>query len=156
MDEQAYRLHYSSVVRFLIGFGAGDAEDLAQETFVRFERSGNDVPADRARFWLIRVARNLALNELRRRRVRERAAALEVVVRQADPEVSLERRGELERCLTMLQSLPDDQRAAIILRDVEELSYAEIAATLDVDVSKVKSDLFRARHRLREQLGGKR
>ena len=152
---RAYRLYYRSVARFLTGFslGAIDADDLAQETFLRLARDGGAIPTDRVRFWLFRVARNLALNELRRGRT---WTAVRTLLRGSatagDPESALARRQEVERCFALLRALPDEWRATIILRDVEGMSYAEIAATLEVTVAKVKSDLFRARTRLREEL----
>jgi RNA polymerase sigma-70 factor (ECF subfamily) len=156
LDERTYELHYASIVRFLTGFGVGDAEDLAQETFLRFARANVAIPPERTRFWLFRVARNIALNEIRRRRIRERGSVVDAPRQDESVETTLAAREDLARCLTMLQSLPEEWRATIILRDVEELSYAEIATTLGVEVSKVKSDLFRARTRLREQLGRRR
>jgi len=152
---RAYRLYHAPIARFLAGFGLGviDADDLAQETFLRLARDGGAIPADRVRFWLFRVARNLALNELRRGRT---WSAVRTLLRgsttSADPESVLARRQDADRCLALLRALPDEWRAAIILRDVEGMSYAEIAATLEVTVAKVKTDLFRARSRLREEL----
>ena len=152
---RAWRLYHAPVARFLAGFslGAVDADDLAQETFLRLARDGASVPAERVRFWLFRVARNLALNELRRGRT---WSAVRTLLRgsaaTADPESSMARREEIDRCFALLRALPDEWRATIILRDVEGMSYAEIAATLEVTVAKVKTDLFRARMRLREEL----
>ena len=154
----AYRLHYPAVVRFLAVFAGGsvDAEDLAQEAFVRLGRPGADVPADRVRFWLIRVARNLALNELRRRRpAASLDAAGEVRDPANDPETALLSRDALKTCAAALQSLPEQWRSMLLLRELEEMSYAEIAAMLGVSAAKVKSDLFRARMRMRELLGRK-
>ena len=78
MDELAttYEAEYPVIVRFAEGMlaGNGDGHDIAQEAFLRLRRS--DVPAARTRFWLLRVARNLALNELRRRRRFERVRLL--------------------------------------------------------------------------------
>ena len=153
--ELAYRLHYPAIVRFLIGFGGGavDVEDLAQEAFLRLGR-GSDVPSERVRFWLIRVARNLALNELRRRRP---VASLDAIAAardpSRDPEAALLRRDELRSCVDALRDLPEQWRSIVLLRELEEMSYAEIAALLDISIAKVKSDLFRARMRLRELLG---
>lgn len=159
VDEEAlalaYRLHYPAIVRFLVGFGGGsvDVEDLAQEAFVRLGRPGFEVPPDRVRFWLIRVARNLALNQLRGRRT---TASLDAVagVRDPsrDPEAALVSRSELQQCVAALHTLPEQWRSMLLLRELEEMSYAEIAAMLDISVAKVKTDLFRARTRLREIL----
>lgn len=148
-----YRAVYPSVVRFAEGMlGApADAHDIAQEAFVRLSRS--DVPSDRARFWLFRVARNLALNELRRRR---RLEALKRLVgwmtRPATPFETLARREDERRLHSSLDRLPEHLRAPLLLREWESMSYGEIASALGVTVEKVRSDLFRARQRLRDSL----
>ena len=154
----AYRLHYRAIVGFLRGFGGStvDVEDLAQEAFLRLGRPGSAVPPDRVRFWLIRVARNLAINELRRTR---RDVPLDAIGAaydpEPDPEATVISRDDMDVCIAALRSLPEDWRSMVLLRELEGMSYTDIAALLDVPVSKVKTDLFRARTRLREMLGRK-
>ena len=154
---------YPSLCRFLeclLGgraVGAAAAQDLAQESFLRLHRAGLDsFPAGEARFWLFRVARNLALNELSRRQTRHKffdrvAGAFRAHV--PGPEEEFEMAETKERVRGMLTALPEHQRAALLLREQEEMSYREIAEVLQVSEAKVKVDVFRARTTLRESWG---
>ena len=143
----AYAAFHPQVLRFLRGMlaGRGDAADLAQEVFLRLHQSGDGAPeGERVRFWLFRVARNLAINELRRHSIRERLRAfVRPFGKSEDPHERVEIGGE---------PLLYGNRAALLLCEWEEMSYDQIAATLDVSVAKVKSDIFRARQTLRAAL----
>jgi len=150
----AYAHHYPQVERFLRGMlaGRGDAPDLAQEVFLRLHARGPAAAGEaQVRFWLFRVARNLALNELRRWTLRDAMRPLLALLAapQPTPHDALVRDEDRRRLLAHLAKLSADQRAALLLREWEEMSYDEIAATLEVSVAKVKSDLFRARQALR-------
>ena len=155
----AYAAFHPQIVRFLRGMlaGRGDASDLAQEVFLRLHTSGSAPEDERLRFWLFRVARNLALNELRRNSIRDRLRAfLRPLASHDDPHervVQDERRRQIARQLAKLRP---DHRAALLLCEWEEMSYEQIAATLDVSVAKVKSDIFRARQALRAALESQR
>ena len=147
---------YPSLCRFLeclLGGHALVAQDLAQESFLQLHRTAwGTIPAGEARFWLYRVARNLALNEFRRVRTRHRLfdRVVEAVrPRTRTPEEEYERQEREELVLSMLKGLPEDQRTALLLREQEQLSYREIADVLGVSESKVKTDIFRARAALR-------
>lgn len=147
---------YPSVVRFLRSL-TGDgplARDLAQEAFLRLFQAG---PAGSgqgaARFWVFRTAHNLAINETkRRRRWRRLSAHLGRLAGGAAPgpqEIS-ERREQALAQIRLLRELAEDRRAALLLRELEGMTYAEIASTLGVSLAKVKADIHRARTRLRE------
>ena len=150
---------YPSLCRFLAcllggqGASATTAPDIAQDAFLQLHRTGfENFPAGEARFWLFRVARNLALNELGKRQTRQRL--FEKVVdsfraRVAGPQEEFEMAELKTRVLDMLKLLPEDQRAALLLREQEEMSYREIAGVLDISEAKVKVDVFRARTALR-------
>jgi len=155
----AYATFHPQIVRFLRGMlaGRGDASDLAQEVFLRLHASGSAAPeGERVRFWLFRVARNLAINELRRVSIRDRLRAFirPFAAHDDDPHervIESERRRLVAKHLAQLRP---DHRAALLLCEWEEMSYEDIAVTLDVSVAKVKSDIFRARQSLRTALGG--
>ncbi|HEX7831780.1 MAG TPA: RNA polymerase sigma factor [Thermoanaerobaculia bacterium] len=151
--DEAYAQHYPGVLRFVRGMlGArGDAADVAQETFLRLHAQRPD--ASEVRFWLFRVARNLAINELRRVSIRERLAHLIAFSPPRDPQALTIAEEERRRLGDALAKLPADQRAALLLREWEGLSYDEIASTAGCSVAKVKSDLFRARQTLRAAFG---
>jgi len=149
---------YPSLCRFLeclLGGRAALAQDLAQESFLQLHRTAwGTVPPQEARFWLYRVARNFALNEFRKGRTRNRLLdrVVEVMrprIRTPEEEYELLERQQL--VIDMLQSLPEDQRVALLLREQEQLSYREIGQVLSVSESKVKVDIFRARSALRDR-----
>lgn len=152
---QIFNEHYNSLCRFLecMTGGRSLAQDLAQECFLKFYNlPARELPADEARFWLFRVGRNLALNELSKGRTHRRLFDKIVEAfrpRALNPERQLEQRERLSLINEMLDTLPEGQRATLLLREMEEMSYREIAQVLRVSESKIKIDLFRARHALR-------
>ncbi len=153
-----YNETYPGLCRFLeslLGRGDGAAQDIAQESFLRLcQNELADTPAPEIRFWLFRVARNLALNELAKGRTSlkfwQRAA--EIFNRKnCNPGEQIERNETKNLLLALLDILPEQQRSALLLREREEMSYREIALVLNVSESKVKVDIFRARTKLREK-----
>ncbi len=146
--------------------GAGiDPEELAHEVFVRVWKSAHRYePSARLSTWLFAIARNLVLNEIRYK-TRHPAVSRDALLEEGHPEAegpatSAARQpdaalleAELHEAIDRaLQSLPENQRTAIVLRRYEDVSYEEIATILEVSVSSVKSLLFRARTTLREML----
>lgn len=161
-DEFALMFHelYPGLCRFIAcllgGRGtSGIAQDIAQESFLQLHQRGlRSLPAGEARFWLYRVARNFALNELNKGHTRQRLFSKVVDVFRAHvptPEEEFELAERQDLVVDMLRTLTEPQRAALLLREQEELSYREIAAVLNVSESKVKVDVFRARTQLRER-----
>jgi len=149
---------YPSLCRFLeclLGGRVELAQDLAQESFLQLHRTAwETVPHGEARFWLYRVARNFAINEFRKSHTRYRLLdrVVEVMTpRTRNPEQEYETQERKELVLTILSTLPEDQRVALLLREHEQLSYKEIGQVLNVSESKVKVDIFRARAALRER-----
>jgi len=149
---------YPSLCRFLeclLGGRVAMAQDLAQESFLQLHRTAwGTLPVGEARFWLYRVARNLAINEFRKSNTRYRLFDRVVEVmspRTRNPEQEYETQERKELVLDMLRTLPEDQRVALLLREQEQLSYREISEVLNASESKVKVDIFRARQALRER-----
>lgn len=148
---------YPNLCRFLESLLGRDnqAQDIAQESFLRLcQTDVGLIAASEIRFWLFRVARNLALNELDKGRTqikfRHRVGEL-FRFSNPTPEELLEQ-NEMQIILReMLNSLPEHQRSALLLREQEAMSYREIAFVLSVSESKVKVDIFRARIALREK-----
>jgi RNA polymerase sigma-70 factor (ECF subfamily) len=141
---------------------AAEVEDLAQEAFVRAYRAFPSFdPGGPAKVstWLLTIAMRLALDARKKKRVEhdasdpgeaERAAASARA--QGTPEAAVERR-ELGRAIAeAAMTLPDDQRAALVLAEMHGLSIAEIAEALDVPENTAKTRLFRAREKMREAL----
>jgi RNA polymerase sigma-70 factor (ECF subfamily) len=148
---------YPSLCRFLeclLGGRAALAQDLAQESFLQLHRTAwGTLPPGEARFWLYRVARNLAINEFRKGQTHFKLFDRVVETmrpRTRNPEEELETKERHQLVRDMWQSLPEDQRVALLLREQEELSYREIGTVLNISESKVKVDIFRARTALRE------
>jgi RNA polymerase sigma-70 factor (ECF subfamily) len=132
-----------------------DADDAAQDAFLsaldRIETYDRTRPFGP---WLIRIAQNAAIDLLRRRSVRQAEPLNEAVTAKGrtphQHAESAEVRDALRRALN---GLPERQRAAITLFDVEGWAHAEIAEALGVPEGTVRSDVFHARRRLREALG---
>jgi len=139
-----------------------DSEDLAQQVFIRVWNSAARYrPTAKFTTWLFKITRNLVFNELRRRK-RHPVTALEHENEEHHfqapdhnakaPDVSL-LDGEMQEAIQKaIDSLPEIQRMAIVLRRYEEMPYEEIAEVLKISVPAVKSLLFRARTDLRERL----
>jgi RNA polymerase sigma factor (sigma-70 family) len=150
--EQVFRAAYPRVVAVaarVLGSRDG-AEDVAQETFLTFGRSA--VPAGEAAGWLSVAAAHTALNHLRtgrRRAAREESAAADAVAPDvADAVLVLDERRRVRRALA---KLPRKQAVALVLRH-SGLSYAEVAAALDMSVSSVGTTVRRAESALRREL----
>ena len=137
-----------------------DAQDCAQEAMVRIYRAMGSFKGQSAlATWIYRITMNSCLDELRRRKARK-VTSLDSLVDNGwsptdtgdTPEehgLRVEKQNALNQAI---QSLPDDMRAAIILRDVKGYSYDEIASILDANVGTIKSRISRGREKLREIL----
>jgi RNA polymerase sigma-70 factor (ECF subfamily) len=142
---------------------SADADDLAQDTFVRAYRALPKFRGDSLfRTWLYQIAVNVVRSHLDRERrqrwswlpwapgedadpqpIEERLAAPD------DLELGVVRRDAIDRALS---TLPDDMRAAVVLRDVHGLEYREIADVLAIPLGTVESRIYRARQRLKPLL----
>ncbi len=151
--EEVFRRDYQMVVGVASRvLGARDeAEDVAQEVFLAF--SGTSVPAAQARGWLSVAAAHTALNVLRsgrRRTSRETAAAgYDAVV--ADAAMAVVAREERSSVRAALARLPRKQAVALLLRH-SGLSYAEVAAALDISTGSVGTTVRRAESAWRKEL----
>jgi len=145
--------------------GELDAEDLAQQVFIRVWKSAPRYrPTAKFTTWLFKIARNLVFNELRRRKrhatqpletgtIEDGVPQVQAVDPAAKPPDTLLIDAELQDAIqAAIDQLPETQRMAIILRRYDEFSYEEIAEIMDLSVPAVKSVLFRARADLRERL----
>jgi RNA polymerase sigma factor (sigma-70 family) len=151
------------LVRHLTG-DAGDAEDVVQETYVRaWQRLGELRDPSAVRGWLSRIAKNLAYDRRRRERSQPtEPATLELLGsrlgerRSAEEQLALA--SEWAAVRTALAALPDKHREVLLLREVEDMSYDEIADLLGLAVGTVESRLHRARQALAKKLtrGGRR
>lgn len=133
-----------------------DAADAAQDALVKVWRGIADVEPERQRAWAARVARNAALDLLRRRNVRPRPSAADPIYEPTsalplpdDHAEAADMRTEITRCLDRLD---EPYRSILVLREIEGLAYAEIADALDLPLNTLKVYLLRARRRFRDAL----
>ena len=150
-SDRVYRLAYR-----LTG-NRPDAEDLTQEVFVRVFRSLSTFSPGTIEGWLHRITTNLFLDQARRKqRIRfdplsdERAERLSSAL--PAPEVAYADQTFDDDVEAALATLPPDFRAAVVLCDVEGLSYDEIGVILDAKIGTVRSRIHRGRKMLREAL----
>jgi len=137
-----------------------DAQDCLQESMLRIYRSiGSFKGQSSFGTWVYRITMNTCLDELRRRKNKQNTSLdslLEVGWSPSDSEHTPEKhavQAELRQNLhAAIQDLPEDMRAAIVLRDIQGLAYEEIAQALDVNVGTIKSRISRGREKLREKL----
>ncbi|HEX5217698.1 MAG TPA: sigma-70 family RNA polymerase sigma factor [Vicinamibacterales bacterium] len=131
---------------------AAEAEDVVQEACVRAMRYFASLRGDDARGWLFAIVRNTWYSRVGRRKSVS-TAPLDHDVHDRpdsglDPEALLLRQGSVERVHAAVARLPADFREVIVLREIEGLSYKEIAAIVQVPIGTVMSRLARARERL--------
>jgi len=157
--DQLLRRHYDrihAVCRRVTG-GTRDADDACQEALIKIVRN---LPRfdGRSSFgtWAYRIATNASLDELRKRQRRPGLHAVDESRRpeMADPTADRHTERLPDRLLLddALDRLPEDLRIAVVLRDVADLDYAEIAEVLDVPVGTVKSRISRGRSALAAEL----
>jgi RNA polymerase sigma-70 factor (ECF subfamily) len=141
------------------------AEDLAQEVFLRVYRARKQyTPSAKFTTWLFRIATNLALNSVRDNRYHKLETSLDATaeddsaplmeLRSPDMRIDehLMERARAEIIRRAIWSLPEKQRAAVLLHKYEEMDYGEIAKIMECSESALKSLLFRAYETLRVQL----
>jgi RNA polymerase sigma factor (sigma-70 family) len=147
--EQLYRRHAAEIYRYALGLlgNTADAEDVAQTTFLNAYRAfqSGQQPLH-ARNWLITIAHNVCRMRWRQAGHRPREVALEDAPEPAAPEYE---RPDLDGVLRALGRLSFNQRAALVMRELEGRSYREIAEVLGISTGAVEALLFRARRRLR-------
>ncbi len=157
--DEVVREHADRVYRlaFRLSGNRADAEDLTQETFVRVFKSLAEYTPGTFEGWLHRITTNLFLDMVRRRqRIRFDAlpddAGDRLASRAAGPEQTYDEMHLDPEIQRALDELPADFRVAVVLCDLEQLSYEEIAATLGIKVGTVRSRIHRGRVLLRQAL----
>lgn len=153
--ERIYRRHVGDVYRYALAVlrQPADAEDVAQTTFLNAYRAYQRGERPRnAQNWLIAIAHNVCRQRFRQAQRRPDEVEFDDRVGEIVPE---EDRGpSAEEIQRALGHLAFNQRAALVMRELEGRAYAEIAEILDTSVGAVETLLFRARRALREQLEG--
>ena len=163
-DELTFRQIYNDVfpllmkVAYHVTYNQDVAEDICQDAFIRFYDKDMVFPSmDDAKFWLIRVVKNLSINHVKRK-VRE-TASLEKVMR--GPQVNPFRDGASEllqkesaaAVRKAVSELPEIYKTVIVLREYADLDYKDIAKVMKISESNVKVRVHRARKELEAKLG---
>ena len=137
-----------------------DAADMAQDAFIKAYNSLGSFRGDsKFSVWLYRIVSNLCLDFLRSRKRRPTVSLsvendegedmeFEIADESQSPETLLEQKLTREAVRRGLDSLPPEQRQILLLREIQGLSYEEIAQVLELETGTVKSRIFRARKRL--------
>lgn len=156
--ESAFRIllerHQNAVFRLICGMlrDSAEAADLTQETFLRFYRNAEKYRPEAAlRTFLLRIAKNLCIDHIRRSRPVYMDTPPEAV-EEDTPDRAMVRAESLKALNEAMAELPDSQRMAVLLRHGENLRYNEIAEVMDTSVAAVESLLVRARKTLRSRL----
>jgi RNA polymerase sigma-70 factor (ECF subfamily) len=145
-----YNLAYRFTGRF------DEAEDLTQEVFLKVYRTLHSYRPESGALetWIVRVARNHFIDHYRKHKTERthtsvledhHEGAVSPTVRVETPGQALDRKEAAARVHRLLALLPEDQREAVILRDLEELTYEEIAEHLELPIGTVKSRINRGR-----------
>ncbi|HET7872478.1 MAG TPA: sigma-70 family RNA polymerase sigma factor [Terriglobales bacterium] len=141
-----------------LGSDVDEARDLVQETFAKALKGlGSFQPGTNFRAWMFRILRNTFLTSrtgLERRNTEQEAEEgfEDSVASQDTPEVSLIRRADIELVQQEIGRLSAAFREVLVLADVEEMKYQEIADALDIPMGTVMSRLARGRRQLRQQI----
>ena len=153
--ERLYRKHVGDVYRYALAVmrNPADAEDVTQTTFLNAYRSyiekGNR--PEKPQNWLIAIAHNVCRQRFRQSARRPAEVSFEDDIADSIPDDDAPTGDDIRRALGHLGF---NQRAALVMRELEGRSYAEIAEILELSTSAVETLIFRARRALREQLEG--
>jgi RNA polymerase sigma-70 factor, ECF subfamily len=161
-------LHYQDIVynvAYRIMNDPASADDATQEAFISAYKAIRQFRGGNFKSWLLRIVTNSCYDELRRRKRRPQSSLEEITEEfespafMADdnastPEEMRERVELVDAVQRCLEELPDDQRVAAVLCDVEGREYQEIAEILSISLGTVKSRISRARSKLRDCLQG--
>jgi RNA polymerase sigma-70 factor (ECF subfamily) len=142
-----------NLARWLVR-GSDDAEDVVQEACLRAFRYFGTFRGGNARAWLLRIVRTTAFSRRQKNRAQELATEFNELIHSdgceaLNPESLLLQRGDTQLLDQAMNHLPDRFREVLMLRELEGLSYKEIADVVGVPIGTVMSTLFRARERFR-------
>lgn len=152
--EEIVRRYRRPLDRFAAAIVGARSEDVTQDALSKalLALRGSEAEIE-LRPWLYRIVRNTALNELRDRPPDAEQPLDEAIPGGLSAAAAAERREEMRELMGRLQALPEPQRAAIVMRELEGLSHEEIAASLGVSGGAARQAIYRAREALRNGLG---
>ncbi len=136
-----------------------EAEDVVQEVLIKVWKNREKMEEiANAEAWCLRVTKNLCIDKLRSKHKRvvsfasESPETLRISDKGATPYQIASMKDTLQYIQNLMKQLPEKQKAVMQLRDIEELTYKEIAEALDITLNQVKINLFRARKEIKDQL----
>src|SRR3954469_9909303 len=151
--EEIVRRYRRPLDRFAAAIVGGRSEDVTQDAFSKALPALRGSEAEiELRPWLYRIVRNTALNDLRGR-APVAAELSEALPGTRSTAAEVEAREEIRDLMDRLQALPESQRAALVMRELEGLGHDEIAAALGVSGGAARQAIYRARAALRDGLG---
>jgi RNA polymerase sigma-70 factor (ECF subfamily) len=167
LEEQEKQTHFERTImphtdaaynlaRWLSG-NEHDAQDVLQEAYIRAFRFLDGLRGSDARAWLLRIVRNVFYDWLQKNRPKQAAAAFDEKLLESEPDPStpatiLALKNDAQLVRKAIEDLPVEFREVMVMRELESLSYKEIAVIADVPVGTVMSRLARAREQLRVAL----
>ena len=173
-DQRAFQLLFDKYKKQVINYcfrycgRRAVAEELAQETFLRvYKAAARYRPSARFSTWLFKIAANVCLNEIRKPLYRARLESIDQVPDdgqgrdrepavdpdQSLPDTLLEAQQNQAILRQAMERLPEEQRAALLLRATEGFSYGEIGQQINRSENHVKTLIYRARQRMKKMLG---
>jgi len=164
-DEQAfvqlYRQRHLEIYRYILHFVHGDeamAADIFQDTFIKVHRHLSSLSdGGNVRAWMYAIAKNTCINNLKREKRELRLGEHHAEISESDslrPDMVMHRNHLYQELDSAIAGLPENQREAVLLREFEGLSYAEIAKATCTNVGVVRQRLWRAKQSLRNSLAG--
>ncbi len=133
-----------------------EAADTVQETLIKVWDKRRDLGAiENKEAWCLRLVRNASIDRMRsgyRKRRTDLKAVADLGAKQQTPSQQLQAKDTLQQVRMLMSGLPENQRAVMQLRDIEGLSYQEIADVLDMSMAQVKTNLHRARTYIRRAM----
>lgn len=156
---QVYARHFKLVFRVAYSITRNEAisEEMSQEAFLRYYERMDRLPTgDEARYWLLRVVRNLCYNHEKRKGREARANQRSFHEPQRDSvnegEQALLEQESRQQVLDALERIPFNLRTVLVMKEYGEMNYKEIGRTLGISEGNVKIRVFRARQQLQEYL----
>ena len=140
-----------TVARYILK-DAEEAEDATQEAFVKLWHNRDNIDPERVQSWLMKLTRNGCLDRLRRRRDNVEFDESYMAGEVSGPMQDVATGQTREWLKRAIGSLKEPYRSLVVLRDVNQHSYEEVASMLELNLAQVKTYLHRARKQLREQL----
>ncbi len=132
-----------------------EAEDVVQEVLIKIWSKHQEMAQyQNVEAWCMKLTKNLSIDKLRSKhnRVGMLPESYELTSKASTPEELLQAKDTVAQIRTLIAELPEKQQMIIQLRDIEEMSYQEIAVALEISMDQVKTNLFRARKKIRAQL----